>query len=325
MIALSNAQRTKMLNERRRFDEHLLATNGDRLPRDTWVEFAGDIKMVQRARMGVANYIMERCGIAVGINKKEFTYERSDDLGEAVESMKAQTPASDDHLEIDSRSIPIATFQKRFGWDARDNDSIEDGQNGNLGRNTRVAAMDQVAIKVEKLFITGGDSKVNGRQVRGVETNTAVSAPAATQSFGTLGESATADSWQKTVAKVYDLLSDNNADLTQVSLFVNSADWAAAVTKPYSDYTFNSLAEFVSRIQGVVGVVPSSYLARNQVVGAVVNPTTMVAPIAWQMGVRPIARLDQDDDYQFKAYAALGFDIFEDSAGNSSVARVVTQ
>ena len=323
MLELSANQRAKTIRERNAYDERLAAHGNGRLPRDTWIRWAGDIKMVKRAKMGVAEYIMARTGVAVGINQKEYRYEISDDLGEAVESMKAQTPASDDHLEIDERSIPIATFQKTFGWDARDNDNIENGQMGDLGRNTRVAAMQKVAIALEKLFITGGRTRINGAQVRGITTHTAVNKIATNNDKpNTNLQNGDADAWQSYISAGVGLLEDNNADLSNLTVFCNSADWASITTKPYSTYNFNTVADFVRNVEGVGNVVTSSYIGQNNLIVAVVDPTTMVTPVAWQLGVRPITRLDQDDDYRFKAYAAMGFDIFQDDEGNSSVALI---
>ena len=323
-LAMHSTQRNKILRERRKMEARFEA-NGDKLPRETWIQWAGDIKAIQRAKSGVAEYITARCGESVPIKTKVYQYEYSNDLGDAVESMKLKTADSDDHLEVDMKSRPIPTFQKSFGWDARDNESIEDGQNGDLGRNTRQAAIEKVEIAREKLFITGGKSKVDGRTVLGLENHEARNQPSSNLSHGSLSSATNlADTWQKVIAAALDILDQNNADMDNVTLFCNSRDFNAIRTQPYNQYHLQSVGDFVRDTTGVVDVVTSSYLTRNSVVAAVVNPTTMVAPVAWQTGIRPIARVDEDDDYRFKAFFAGSFEIFEDGAGNSSVARVVT-
>lgn len=327
-LAMHQTQRNKMVAERRRMEARFEA-NGDRLPRETWIKWKGDIRAIQRAKSGVAEYITARCGEAIPIETKVYRYEYSNDLEDAVESMKLKTADSDDHLEVDYKSRPVPTFQKSFGWDARDNALIEGGQGGDLGRNTRQAAMEKVEIAREKLFITGGTSKSDGRTVLGLENHEARNQPSSNLSNGSLSDitgnsGAAAGRWQKTIQSALDILDQNNADMDNVTLFCNSRDFNAIRTLPYNEYHLQTVADYVSGTTGVVDVVTSSYLTRNAIVAAVVNPTTMVAPVAWQTGVRPINRVDDDDDYRFKAFFAGSFEIFEDGAGNSSVARVVT-
>ena len=324
-LAMHQTQRNRMLRERRAAEARFEA-NGDRLPRETWIRWAGDIRAIQRAKTGVADYITERCGEAIPISTKEYRYEFSDDLGDAVESMKLKTADSDDHLEVDYESRPVPTFQKSFGWDARDNDLIEAGQGGDLGRNTRQAAMEKVIIAREKLFITGGSSVSSGRKVLGITNHdnlnvvaNVTKGPLKNPTSGTK-----ADHWRGLIESCLDVLDEKKADVDNVTVFCNSNDWQSVRTEPYNTYHLQSTGDFIRDMSGVVGVVTSAHMPANTIVCAVVNPTTMIAPVAWQTGVRPIARVDDDDDYRFKAFFAGSFEIFKDGAGNSSVAKATT-
>ena len=322
-LAMHQTQRNKMVAERRRMEARFEA-NGDRLPRDTWIRWKGDIMAIMRAKTGVADYITSRCGEAIPIETKVYRYERSDDLGDAVESMKLKTADSDDHLEVDYLSRPVPTFQKSFGWDARDNALIEGGQGGDLGRNTRQAAMEKVIIAREKLFITGGTSVTDGKRVLGIENHDALNVVPNVTDGNLRSVSDKPGQWRKLIDSCLDLLDQNNADMSNVTVFCNSRDYTSIRTEPYNQFHLRSVADFVRDMSGVVDVVDSAYVSPNTIVCANVSPTTMVAPVAWQTGVRPIARVDDDDDYRFKAFFAGSFEIFEDGAGNSAIAKATT-
>lgn len=325
MPRFSPEQEAFIINERRNYDlRHarmrdqlgggaLLEGNAATLPKDVWGQWDREAVEIQRDELVVFNDLF---GIRkdMPLGKLIHHFQTVSDSGSVNISLDGRSTAKTDSpvFEYYGTPLPIIDSTFSYGW----RDMLAASSEGySLDGASRANAMRRVAEKLEDLALNGdatisvGDAKLYGlrtapNRMTGNHTYTLRSAQP-TQILDVFK-----DLMSKFIAKNF---------TRKVTIYMNYLDWFNLSTRDFSATKSDGsiLQKIMAMIPNIDKIVPASRVPENEILGIIKGRDVYQVLNGMPMVVRPVARHNEMDDYNFRVMAAAALEFKFDAEGNA--------
>lgn len=325
VMKFTKEQAQLVLNAREQFNRQqemlaqqpMLIGNAQTLPKDVWGEWDREGRAIQRSLLAVYNDLAASVTKNMPIGKLIHYFQRVGDSGGATVSLDGRAEARTDQPSLDyiGTPLPIITDKFSYGWRQMEAARTEGYMLDDAGRAN---SMRKVAEKLESIVLNGDSTiVVGGSQLYGLRNHPK-------RNTGTHGldlNGATGAQWLAAIKDGVNKLHGDYFFGETVTVYVNYLDWYYASSTDYSSSYSKTILQRLQEIGGVT-FVPASSVNANELLFVVKNTSTVQLLNGMPLTVRPLTRLNPEDDYVFSTIAAAALEIKYDANDNCGVVQL---
>ena len=324
-ILVCHAQQAQeMANER---NEHLRITNANgpfSLAPEDWEAWDDELVTESKSKLSLFRDLAPSCQVSVGIEKTDYVWFTREGDFHAEHTADFEPEVKRSASEITRHSVFIPIIRSRFGVGYRQAKNYQSGMGGQIAAEDRADSIDTVLEAMEDMCLYGpklGESRIG----QGLLNFSGASEKAITG--GSL-VGASGDRWRTCVYEGLELLRLDRKlgarkSNTKPTMYVNDGAWLYANSTPYDTsggMGATSIGSFIKGMQPDIVEVPT--LPVDTLLFVTKNRSTVAIPYALAPAIRPEARIDIRDPYNWLTEAVVSIAPKVSHSGQCGIARI---
>lgn len=295
------------------------------LPRDAWLDLDTITRRVLRADEGTFMGDLMTLAKPVHIGKLAHVSRVSGDISdEVIVSMSGQVAVPVDKVNYDYRGAPVPIFQKGYGREWREWNTLQ-SENFDALADDQEASASKIRKKMAQ-YALNGDLSINvsgyiGYGIKNHPLSKSINLGTGSGGANINLTTADGDALDTFFSGAFGAMLDANKVTQSVNLYV-SPEIARNWDKSYSGasgFKGGRIIDFLLTNRRINKVTVDYLLTGNEFFGFVPSAEYIRPLIGMAVSTIAMARLNPTDNYQFQLMGAMGIDIRADAAGNGGV------